>query len=116
MVGAAIGMILIDAVLFAITAVGMAAGLGVAIVFTRRVRPGAGRKLRHVVCRAVLCEADRLSGGRLNAMILSFGYLILRQVLQLWPCATTRRNSSRGKFRLGYAATGSSFDRRRDDV
>jgi ATP-binding cassette subfamily B protein/ATP-binding cassette subfamily C protein len=53
MVGAAIGMILIDAVLFAITAVGMAAGLGVAIVFTRRVRPGAGRKLRHVVCRAV---------------------------------------------------------------
>jgi len=49
MVGAAIGMILIDPVLFAITAVGMAAGLGVAIVFTRRVRPCAARKLRHVV-------------------------------------------------------------------
>ena len=40
-VGAAIGMILIDPLLFGITVVGMAAGLGVAILFTRRVRPAS---------------------------------------------------------------------------
>ena len=40
-VGAAIGMILIDPLLFGITVVGMAVGLGVAVVFTRRVRPAS---------------------------------------------------------------------------
>lgn len=40
-VGAAIGMVLIDPLLFGITAVGMTAGLGVAILFTRQVRPAS---------------------------------------------------------------------------
>ena len=30
-----------------------------------------------------LCVAGRRSGGRLSGMVMSFGYLILRQVLQL---------------------------------
>ena len=40
-VGAAIGMVIIDPLLFAITVVGMALGLGVAIVLNRRVRPAS---------------------------------------------------------------------------
>jgi ABC-type multidrug transport system fused ATPase/permease subunit len=38
-VGAAVGMIIIDASLFAITVAGVAVGLGVAVSFARRVRP-----------------------------------------------------------------------------
>jgi hypothetical protein len=41
------------------------------------------RKLGHGVWRAVLCDAGRPAGGRLTGMIVSFGHLILRQVLQL---------------------------------
>ncbi len=40
-VGATVGMILIDPLLFAVTAVGVAAGLVIALVFARRVRPAA---------------------------------------------------------------------------
>jgi hypothetical protein len=32
---------------------------------------------------AVLCVADRRSGGKLSGMVVSFDYLVLRQVLQL---------------------------------
>ena len=31
----------------------------------------------------VLCGAGRPAGGRLTCMIVSFGYLILRQLMQL---------------------------------
>jgi ATP-binding cassette subfamily B protein/ATP-binding cassette subfamily C protein len=40
-VGATVGMILIDPLLFAVTAVGVAAGLLIALLFARRVRPAA---------------------------------------------------------------------------
>jgi ATP-binding cassette subfamily B protein/ATP-binding cassette subfamily C protein len=40
-VGAAAGMILIDPLLFAVTAAGVAMGLGIAVLFARRVRPAS---------------------------------------------------------------------------
>ena len=104
-VGAAIGMILIDPVLFGITTVGMAVGLGVAIGLNRRVRPASEQaqarigEMTSAVERAISAartirasnaqEREAAEVGRSAEAAYRAGLRMARLQAVVWPAAMT---------------------------
>jgi ABC-type multidrug transport system fused ATPase/permease subunit len=104
-VGAAIGMVLIDPLLFAITVVGMALGLGVAIVLNRRVRPASVEaqarigEMTSAVERAISAartirasnaqEREALEVGHAAEAAYRAGLRMARLQAVVWPVAMT---------------------------
>jgi len=104
-VGAAIGMILIDPVLFGITMVGMAVGLGMAIGLSRRVRPASEQaqarigEMTSAVERAISAartirasnaqEREAAEVGRSAEAAYGAGLRMARLQALVWPAAMT---------------------------
>src|SRR5436305_3635892 len=104
-VGAAVGMVLIDPVLFAITVVGMSFGLGMAIVLNRRVRPASEQaqarigEMTSAVERAISAartirasnaqEREAAEVGRAAQGAYRAGLRMARLQAVVWPAAMT---------------------------
>jgi ATP-binding cassette subfamily B protein/ATP-binding cassette subfamily C protein len=104
-VGAAVGMVLIDPVLFGITVVGMSFGLGVAIVLNRRVRPASVQaqarigEMTSAVERAISAartirasnaqEREAAEVGRAAEGAYRAGLRMARLQAVVWPAAMT---------------------------
>jgi ATP-binding cassette subfamily B protein/ATP-binding cassette subfamily C protein len=104
-VGAAVGMVLIDPILFGITVVGMSFGLGVAILLNRRVRPASEQaqarigEMTSAVERAISAartirasnaqEGEAAEVGRAAQGAYRAGLRMARLQAVVWPAAMT---------------------------